>query len=95
MFEYALLPEKLVTYKDAFNTVKNIEALPIISTEHPTDENDLNSKRESGLLSTLTQLLSLSATDEDLDTQQTSLYSSFAKECIALCQLDGLAELTR
>jgi hypothetical protein len=52
-------------------------------------------RKETGLLSTLTQLLSLSSTEEEDAQQEKAAYISIAKECVDRCQLEKISFVSR
>jgi hypothetical protein len=52
-------------------------------------------RKETGLLSTLTQLLSLSSTEEEDAQREKASYVSIARECVDRCQLEKISFISR
>jgi hypothetical protein len=73
---------------------KNLIPIPSLMSEETRDTTESN-RKEAGLFSTLTQLLSLSSADEDMEAPETAYYLDIGKKCIASCRVQDLLRNSR
>ena len=89
MFEHDFLSDSFKTIEDLKGQKFKISALNEQKKSSSTNH-DSSPRREAGLLSTLTQLLSLSSAEEENFQMEQAKVISLARECIVKCQLENL-----
>lgn len=74
---------------------KTLIPIPLLVVEETRDVIESN-RKEAGLFSTLTQLLSLSSADEDMQAApEAAYYLDIGKKCIASCRVQDLLKKSR
>ncbi len=91
LIENDIYPEYLKTTKD----LKGEEYKMSVLVDEKSQVEERSPRREAGLLSTLTQLLSLSSAEEENAQLEKAAHISLARECIDKCQLEKVASISR
>jgi hypothetical protein len=95
LFQNDLFPDNLKILEDLKNEQFKITALIDKRFEGSADIENYSPRKEAGLLSTLTQLLSLSSAEEENAQIEKAKHVSLARECVEKCHLERLSLMSR
>ena len=94
LFENDILPDHLKIIEDLKKEKFKISIL-IDKKRLLASEQESSPRKEAGILSTLTQLLSLSSAEEENAQIEKAKYISLARDCIEKCQQEKIKVLSR